>query len=454
MRRPIPKLASETLRRKAAEVARENREETAFSSASDLESVIQELRIHQIELELQNEELQEARQHAEELQSRYFRHFDLAPVGMIRLNDKGIVLEANILGAAMLGAERIRLHSGKVVFTAQVAHNSQGTFLAHLKNALASKKMESCGINLRNSAGTETFVRMQSVGSRGADSATDLLVTLTDLTALRNAEKATEVLNAELERRVRERTELLDVAYKKLEGTLNERRELEGEILAIGEREQRRIGQDLHDDLCQRLAGIALLSGVLAKKLKQEGSGPNAMKADEMAGLLQSCAVCARDIARGLHPVGMDGEGLAAALHELAAQANGKVNCRFEKNTPASIANHAVALSLYRIAQEAVTNALKHAQATEIVISLDLKKRLLVLSVSDNGIGLPKEPPDAKSMGRHIMAYRAAASGATLWFEKRPGGGTQVICSLPTDQPINASTVQKSDLKKAGFHRR
>lgn len=431
MRDPIPKLVIETLRRKAAKVVRETGKETAFTGTPDLAALVEELRIHQVELELQNEELQEARSHAEELQGRYFRHFDLAPMGMIRLNDRGIVLEANILGAAMLGVERVRLHSGKIVFTAHVAHGSQGTFHTHLKNALASKKMESCEISLRTPAGTETYVRMQIVGSRGADDTTDLLVTLTDLTALRNAEQAIEVLNAELEGRVRNRTAQLDVAYKKLEGTINERRELEDEILAISEREQRRIGQDLHDDLCQRLAGIALLSDVLAKKLKKEGSVQHAMKADEMAGLLQSSAVCARDIAKGLHPVEMDAEGLTAALDDLAARANRKVNCRFEKNTPVSIANHAVALSLYRIAQEAVMNALEHSQCTEIVISLDSKKSLLVLSVSDNGIGLPERPSGAKSMGRHIMAYRAAASGATLWFEKRPGGGTQVICSLP-----------------------
>jgi signal transduction histidine kinase len=452
--RPIAKEQIQMLRQRGAKVIRGTGKETGFASAADLASAVEELRVHQAELEIQNEELQEARAHAEELQRRYFRHFDLAPVGMIRLNGKGMVLEANILGAAMLRVQRVRLHSRKVVFAAHVAQASQGAFYAHLKNALASSKMESCEIRLRSPSGAETFVRMQSVGSRGADDTADLLVTLTDLTELKHAEEAIAVLNAELEGRVRDRTAQLDVAHEKLEGTIDERRGLENEILAISEREQRRIGQDLHDELCQQLASIALLGGVLAKHLQDRKLVAEAGKAENIASLLDASIVCARDVARGLQPVEMVAEGLTAALVDLAVRANREVSCRFESPAPVSIANHAIALNFYRIAQEAVTNALKHAHATEIVISLDYKKSLLVLSISDNGIGLPDRPPDVKSMGCHIMAYRAEVIGATLGFEKRPGGGTQVLCSVSTNRPINGSAIQKSDPKKTGFHRR
>jgi len=144
---------------------------------------------------------------AEELQTRYFRHFDLAPVGMIRLDENGIVLEANILGAKMLGIDRIRLHSTKVPFAVHLTRDSQTIFQTHLKSALGSGEMESCEICLRNKTGPETFVRMQSIASRGSEGATDLFATLTDLTDHRRA----EVERLELEHKLAERHELENI---------------------------------------------------------------------------------------------------------------------------------------------------------------------------------------------------------------------------------------------------
>lgn len=179
----------ETLRRKAEKAIQQPGKGRPVAEITDLASALEELRIHAAELEIQNEELERGRARAEELQTRYFRHFDLAPVGMIRLNEHGIVLEANIMAAAMLGIERIRLTTGKVAFAAHVAHGSQAAFHAHLRaalalwNPLAATKMASCELSLRSRAGVETFVRMQSIVSLGANDAKDLLVTLTDLSA-------------------------------------------------------------------------------------------------------------------------------------------------------------------------------------------------------------------------------------------------------------------------------
>jgi signal transduction histidine kinase/ActR/RegA family two-component response regulator len=147
-----------------------------------LEYALEELRVHETELEIQNEELQQSRAQLEESQTRYFRHFDLAPIGMIRLSDKGIIFEANILGAKMLGIERGRFHSSKIPFGAYVTHESQETFYTHLKNTLASEKMESCELSLRSASAAQTYVRMQSIVSGGLDGAVELFVTLTDLT--------------------------------------------------------------------------------------------------------------------------------------------------------------------------------------------------------------------------------------------------------------------------------
>jgi signal transduction histidine kinase/CheY-like chemotaxis protein len=182
MPRSNSKSASATLRGKAENVLRDTGRKEKFKASLDLEYALEELRVHETELEIQNEELQQSRAQLEESQARYFRYFDLAPVGMIQLSDKGMILEANILGARMLAIERYRLRSGKLRFGLYVAQESRGTFYAHLKNTLASKKMESCELSLRSASGGETFVRMQSIMGDGASGEADLFVTLTDLT--------------------------------------------------------------------------------------------------------------------------------------------------------------------------------------------------------------------------------------------------------------------------------
>ena len=203
-----PTRTFEALRRRAEKTLQAPKVKAPRSvTPAALTHALEELRIHDAELEIQNEELEQSRMQAEELQTRYFRHFDLAPVGMIRLDDNGIVMEANILGAQMLGIDRIRLHSTKVAFAVHLTRDSQTIFQTHLKSTLGSGEMESCEICLRNKTGPETFVRMQSIASRGSEGATDLFATLTDLTDHRRA----EVQRLELEHRLAERHELENI---------------------------------------------------------------------------------------------------------------------------------------------------------------------------------------------------------------------------------------------------
>jgi signal transduction histidine kinase/ActR/RegA family two-component response regulator len=168
-------------------------------SVKDLRSAVAELHIYEAELEIQNEELLDSRAQIEESQKKYFRYFDLAPVGLIRLNGQGLILEANILGAQMLDVNRALLHSGPRPFLAHVAPGSLAVFEQHLESALSSGKMETCELSLRNAAGRETFVRMQSVISRSEQDETDFYITLTDLTERREIEQklALEKVRAE-----------------------------------------------------------------------------------------------------------------------------------------------------------------------------------------------------------------------------------------------------------------
>jgi signal transduction histidine kinase/ActR/RegA family two-component response regulator len=194
LKKPTP--VNVALRRKAKQRLRAEPPTGESSSGQDLRSAIAELRIYEAELEIQNEELLENRAQIEDSQQKYFRHFDLAPVGLIRLSREGLILEANILAAQMLGEKRVLLNTVARPFVAHVAPDSLALFQQHLESALASGKMETCELSLRNVAVHETFVRMQSVISRNENDETDFYVTLTDLTERHEIEQKLELQKA------------------------------------------------------------------------------------------------------------------------------------------------------------------------------------------------------------------------------------------------------------------
>jgi len=213
---------------------------------------------------------------------------------------------------------------------------------------------------------------------------------------------------------------------------ITERKRLEKEILEISEREQRRIGQDLHDGLCQHLAGIEMLSQVLAQKLSSR-SKEAAARATEIAKAVREAISQTRLLARGLSPVTLESEGLMSALTELALNTEKmfRVRCSFECAEVVKFDNHAAATHLFRIVQEAVSNALKHGKAKKISIQLREDPARLHLQVSDNGIGFPKNFTGGNGMGLRIMQTRISMVGGTVTIEQNATGGVTVICSAP-----------------------
>jgi signal transduction histidine kinase len=207
-----------------------------------------------------------------------------------------------------------------------------------------------------------------------------------------------------------------------------DRKQLEKEILEISEREQRRIGRDLHDGLCQHLAGLELMSQVLEQKLVRRSKAA-AAKAADIAKNVRDAIGHTRLLARGLSPVTLDSEGLMSALHELALNTEKifHVTCRFDCNPPVLVSDHAAATHLFRLAQEAVSNAIKHGRAKRILIRLKERHGRLTLSVIDNGLGLPARLRRSKGMGLRIMQSRAGMIGGTLSIERNAAGGTSVI---------------------------
>ena len=223
---------------------------------------------------------------------------------------------------------------------------------------------------------------------------------------------------------------------------VTEQKRLQKEILQISESERHRIGQDLHDGICQHLAAIEMMSQVLSQTLEAR-SKPQAAQAAQIAREMREVIAQTRALARGLSPLLLESDGLAAALQELALSSEKlfKVNCRHHCPEPVVFPDKTAATHLYRIAQEAVTNAVKHGKAERIDIYLTRKQGRLSLSVSDNGRGFPAGNNPAKGMGLRVMQYRTNIIGGALEIERRPNGVT-VTCSvaLPAE---NASLTAK-----------
>jgi PAS domain S-box-containing protein len=213
---------------------------------------------------------------------------------------------------------------------------------------------------------------------------------------------------------------------------ITERKRLEKEILEISEREKRRIGHDLHDGLCQHLAGVEMMSQVLEQKLEPRFED-GARRAGDIARNVREAISQTRSLARGLSPVTLESEGLMSALQELA-ETTGKifgVACRLDCDPPVSVADHAVATHLFRLAQEAVANAIKHGRAKKISIRLTGDRGRVILKVDDDGAGFPAEIFKSKGMGLRIMQSRVGMMDGTLAIERNPDGGASVICSVP-----------------------
>src|SRR3984893_10042082 len=218
---------------------------------------------------------------------------------------------------------------------------------------------------------------------------------------------------------------------------ITERKHLEKTILEISAREQRRIGQDLHDGLGQHLTGIAFMSKVQEQKLMEKGM-PEAGDAAKIVNLVNEAINKTRELARGLLPVVSDAQGLMSALRQWAGEVEDlfAVNCRFQCFTPVLIHDDAVATHLYYVAREAVNNAIKHGHARQIVIRLAADESQGALTIQDDGCGIGSIVPGNKGMGLHLMSYRARMVGGSFEVQRAPIGGTVVTCLFPVLPPV------------------
>lgn len=216
---------------------------------------------------------------------------------------------------------------------------------------------------------------------------------------------------------------------------ITKEKKLEAELVRISENEQRRIGQDIHDDLCSQLSGIGCLTKVLENRLR----AGHAEEADMIAGITEMVSQAgtkAREIAKGLVPAVLETQGLASALRELTARRRELfgANCIAVVTDDARIEKvpDAISIQIYRIAQEAMTNAIRHSDAEIIELTLEVVDGMLELNVRDDGKGMSREPSEA-GMGLMTMRRRAEMIDAEFSIQASPGGGTRIRCRVPLD---------------------
>ncbi len=258
----------------------------------------------------------------------------------------------------------------------------------------------------------------------------------------KEAEAALQKSKELLEHRVRQRTGELRAANKMMKDEIARRKGLEGEILEISDREQQRLGQELHDGLCQHLTAVAFMARSVGLRLKNHRVIEVA-DIEKIAQLVNDAATDTRNLSRALHRIDVDAAGLVDALRDLVDREIWRIPCRLEFKPSFHIESDVAAGELYRIAREAVINANKHSQARKIVIRLEGVENEMVLRVIDDGTGFPSEPKTKRGLGAHIMGYRARLIGARLEIDTPKTGGTRVSCCLPNN------ALQSQERKKA-----
>jgi PAS domain S-box-containing protein len=213
---------------------------------------------------------------------------------------------------------------------------------------------------------------------------------------------------------------------------MTEHKALQKEIIDVAMLEQRRIGQELHDGTQQELTGLGLLAASLADSLSRNNAVAASQVASRVARGIELCNQRVRSLARGMVPVPIDREGLMTALAELARQTTEihGIPCGFECPAPVELDNDNESTHLYRIAQEALSNATRHARASAIWIRLEQVDGRLVLEVQDTGIGMQATPNSGKGVGLRLMEHRCAMIGGNFSIEPRQDGGTCIACSV------------------------
>jgi len=392
-------------------------------------SLIHELRVYQIELEMQNEELRRVQNDLEISRSRYADLYDFAPVGYLTLNKQGQIVDLNLTAARQLGIERGRLVNKH--FQYFVFQPDKKEFLSHLNAILDKRERQIAEVRLSPKDGGQFYARLESVYLEVEDGAGLCRTNMSDVTLWKKAEQDLQNAHDELERRVDERTVALEKANEEL-------RQIPSRLIAVLEEERKRLASELHDSIGQTLAGVKFWVE-MTLKLRDEGYGSAALNhLEQFVPILQRSIEETRSIYMGLRPSMLDGMGLLATLEWLRQECM-KLYPERHIELEAGIAEEAIPknlkVNIFRIAQEALNNIAKHSKAEWVDISLSKDGNGIELVVSDDGVGMDldiiMQTSTATSLGLTSMRERAELTGGSFSIESTPGEGTTIRASWP-----------------------
>jgi PAS domain S-box-containing protein len=361
------------------------------------EELLHELQAHQIELEIKNDILRVALLAFEESLERTADLYNQSPVGYCTVNEYGLILQANLTAVTLLGTDRealIKQTISRFIFKAD-----QDIYYLLRKRLGKTNEPQACELRMVKNDGTQFWAHLVATDAVEANGATVIRILMSDVT---------------------------------------ERKRLEEALISVAENRQRSIGQELHDSLGQQLAAIAYQSSALEKKLLTSRNVDSAGVAASIAAQAQHAVMQCKQLAQSMLPFELEANGLMAALQAFASRIarTYKIACGFMCPNEVIIDDANLALNLYRIAQEAANNAIRHGEARHLTISLSFEEGLLRLSVCDDGCGFADADTIATSgMGVKIMQYRAKQFGATLKFLPRPEGGTEVRVEMNKAKP-------------------
>jgi PAS domain S-box-containing protein len=375
---------------------------------------------------------------------------DQANAGMVRYSLKGRIQFVNPRFCKMLGYKESEL-IGKSVREITHPDDLQKTSQAFQR---VMKKREASEIEKRyvRKNGSIIWVNVCDAPQRDAAGRPKFVVAVVvDITARQRAEAALRRSKVALEELVQRRTKELHLAIAELKSEIERRKGLEGEILAVSDREQQRLGQELHDGLCQHLTAVAFMARSVALRLRNHRV-IDVADIEKIAELVNSAATDTRNLSTALHRADIDSAGFITALEDLVDREIWKIPCRLEVKPSFHIDDDATAAQLYRIAREAVINANKHAQAREIAVKLERSRKGMALHVIDDGVGLSDDPKLKKGLGLHIMNYRAQLAGARLEIDSPKTGGTRVSCYLSDNTRRPPKSREQENVAQRRFH--
>ena len=400
--------SAELRRRAEAKLKGEHRD--MIPSAESAHRLLHELKVHQIELEMQNEELRQASAEAETSLQRYTELYDFAPTGYFTLESNGVISKANLAAAGILKMERAKLIGQR--FGAFVAARSQSAFHAFIKTMPSEQAKASCEVELINAEGDVAFMLIEAAGQSG--DAHHLAVA--DITRRKKADQTTA-------------------------GLLRQNRALTSRMFTMQEEERRNMSRELHDELGQWLTAIQ----AEAQAINSMAGSALTIQASAHA-ISQSASAMHEVIHRMVHnlrPSLLDALGLVDSLRELEkqwCQPRLGIACDFVLASDLGDLSDDLKITLFRLVQEALNNIASHAQASQVAVQLRMGKGktadVILLSIEDDGTGFDPAQP-TKGTGLLGMRERTIAAGGEFDLVSKPGQGVHIIIKLPLKIPVD-----------------